>query len=349
MRWINRLRTKTDEHTLSRLARVCAVLALVMILVATLTPADWRAVLLIIAWMFLMAALATRLIRPHVEARVLVDQAGRLVQSGRYRLALQIASRAIEMKPGLADAFVVRSAAYAGLGQIDMAVDDADQAVRIAPKTTSARLARARMNSYRGLHEDALRDLQAALRERPDWAVGYMEMAQLYVKLNEYDKTLSTLETLTRHPTTPEMRYDAILLSGWVYEEKLNDLEQAIASYSRAIPLLPDRKVGYLRRALAYRMRGDMYQYAEDLLRAAERRPTPEDDGQYHWLRAICYRRRYVVTQDRRDLLAWIVALERSAMEDNAQFRKLAQRWIESLRADQQTPKFPPEPTFSLN
>lgn len=345
---LEKLTVALNRRTLNTFTMGCLALGAVIFLVAcTLAPQmrywGWG-----LAGGIISLGIGARMIRPYIEARLLVKEAHRLIQAGHFRNALYAAHRAVELVPYLASAYLVRSAAYAGMGQIDMAVDDADQAVRVAPKRPEARLARARIYSYRGLHEDAIYDLRTGLRERPDWATGYMEMARLYVKLQDYANTLAILDTMNRHITSPRPRYDAMILAGWVYEDKLKDLDRAIASYTRAIPLQPDRKIGYLRRALAYRTRGDIEQYAEDLLRAANRRPTPEDAGQYYWLRAICYGRRFAVTGEARDLLAWGIALERSASEDAAQFAEQSRQWLHVLR-NKLEPRFPPRIRFYLN
>jgi tetratricopeptide (TPR) repeat protein len=272
---------------------------------------------------------------PMVEAALLVEQARKLIEAERFQDALPGLNRAIELCPRLANAYIARSAAYAGISQIDLAAEDADRAVKVAPELPESRLVRARLSSYRGLHEDAIYDLRAGIRIKPDWATGYLELAQLHIKLEDYDSSLATLRDLDLHASSDDIRYDSIIYTGWVYEEKLNDLDRAIAAYTRAIPIMPDRKVGYLRRAYAYRTRGDLYQSAEDLFRAAQRPPTPEDAGQYNWLRAVCYGRRYTITGEDRDLLAWLSALERSVREDAPTFSQQSRNWLKALRERQ--------------
>ncbi len=269
---------------------------------------------------------------PAVEAAKLVEQSRKLIEAERFQDALPGLNRAIELNPRLAEAYIVRSAAYAGISQLDLAVEDAERAVRVAPRQPEPRLTRARLYSYRGLHEDAIHDLKTAIQEKPGWATGYLELAQLHIRLQDYESGLATLRDLSVHTASDSVRYDSLIFTGWVYEEKLKDLDGAIAAYTRAIPILPDRKVGYLRRAYAYRTRGDLYQAAEDLLRAAQRVPTPEDAGQYHWLRAVCYGRRYTITGDERDLLAWIAALERSVREDASSYSEQSRQWLQALR-----------------
>lgn len=296
------------------------------------------------------AGIGCRLMVAHVEARQLVRRAHLLSLTGRNTEALRCVNAALEMVPDLAAGYAVRSEVYATAGQIDMAADDAERAVKIAPRYPEARLARARMYTRYGLHEDAIHDLNVGLQERPDWAVGYLEIAQIYMKAAQYENSLAALDMLSKQPVPPNTRYEAMLLTGWLYEDRLKDLDRAIAAYTRAIPLLPDRKIAYIRRAFAYRSRGDSRQAAEDLLRAAQRKATPEDIGRYHWLRAICYGRRFTLTSDDRDLNLWIGALEASIVADAPKYAEQSERALEALRASlTPPPDFPPRIRVCLN
>lgn len=291
---------------------------------------------------------AAALARPHVEAQRLIDMARNYILQEQFRNALLAASRALELAPHLSNAYIVRGAAYAGLGQLDMAIEDAEQAVRVAPHDPEARRARARLYSYRGLHEDAPPDMNSSLHGSPEWVAAQFEIAQLYARLRDYDSSLSALHALTADELPPETRYDALVAVGWLYEDKLKDLDNALHSYTRAIPLQPDRKLGYLRRAFVYRSRGDHFQAAEDFLRASERAPTAEDAGKYHWLRAICLGRRYLITHDERDMQAWLTALERSVAEDAPEYSRQSREWLSVLDGRWQL-KFPPQVTFYPN
>ncbi|MEP7288774.1 MAG: hypothetical protein ABI947_23730 [Chloroflexota bacterium] len=307
---------------LSISSAACAVL----IAVAE-TPHD-----LLAAGILLSIGVVSLYLAPEVEAKTLVEQSRELIVAGKFQDALWGLNRAIELSPRLVCAYIVRSAAYAGISQIDLAVEDAEHAVRLAPHLPDTRLVRARLYSHRGLYDAAIRDLHIGIRAKPDWSTGYMELAQLQVRLQDYESSLATLRDLNVNSSSEYVRCDSLILTGWVYEEKLCDLDGAIAAYTRAIAMSPDRKIGYLRRAQAYRTRGDFYPAAEDLLRAAQREPTAEDAGQYHWLQAACYWGRYTITNDNRDLNAWIIALEKSMREDVEPYCDQSRQWLASVQ-----------------
>ncbi len=272
---------------------------------------------------------------PISKATKLIEQSRELITAGKFQEALPHLDHAIRLCPRLANAYIARSAAYTGISQLDRALEDAEHAIRLAPRMPEARLTRARLYGHRGLYEDAIYDLQQGINHQPNWAVGYLELAQIQIKAQDYESSLATLHDLNQHTSSERIRYDSFIWAGWVYEEKLKDLDKAIATYTRAIPLLPDRKIGYLLRAYAYRSRGDMFQAAEDLLRAAQRPPTTEDQGQYHWLRAACFGRRYTITGDEKDLVAWVDALKQSAKEDVTPFSDQSRQWLQALVANQ--------------
>ncbi|HVO44655.1 MAG TPA: tetratricopeptide repeat protein [Aggregatilineales bacterium] len=290
---------------------------------------------LIVAAICAVLAIITFYAAPRIEANHLVAQARGLVACGSYESALTSLNRALELYPQMVEAYLARSAAYAGLSQLDLAMQDADRAVRIAPLQPETRLTRARLYSHRGLHEFAIRDVEIGLHERPNWDDGYLELARLHLDLEDYEASLAALRALDTRTASDRTRYEALILAGQVYEKNLNDLDKAIATYSRAIPILPDCKIGYMHRAHTYMARGDAHQAAEDLLRAAQRPSTPEDLDQYHWLRAVCYNRRWMITGEDRDLEACINALQRSLTEDAPIYRENARQWLQALDEQQ--------------
>lgn len=305
------------------------------------------------AWMAVPRALAGEYLR----------RGRTLAEDGESLDALPYLSKAVNLNPLYGDAYAVRSEVYRTLGEMDLAMEDAELAVRYTPQHVSGRLVRARLYVHFNLVDEAIRDLKYAIRLQPDFVLTYLELAQLHVKLGDYQDSLDVLRSLEHVGRSDPLYYDSLILRGRVYEDHMHDLDLAIASYSQAIPVSPERKAGYLRRAQAYNSRGDFRQAAEDLLRAAERRRLPEDGDFYHWLRASCYMRRYTITQDTTDMQAWLGALERSVREDGPGFRDESRRTLETLRrAEAETApisraalpnarmQFPPKkPTIYLN
>lgn len=232
-----------------------------------------------------LVGLAVGVVAPRLRVAQLLRRAQRLMSVGEHREALLLLSRAIEARPQTAFAYVLRSQALFQLDVIEHALADADEAVRLAPKSRYSRLARARLYAYYGRHQDAVVDLQAALRHDPQWLPGYFELACHYLTLGDPAQCFEALRQLTDRAGFDEpLRYDAQVVAGWVYEERLHNLEAAIERYSQAIALAPERRIAYVRRAWAFRVAGAYVQAAEDLLRAGRRLLSSEDLRLYHWL-----------------------------------------------------------------
>lgn len=308
------------------------------------TKSSW----LVAALSFGISGLASHVFAPYAEAKKLVKKAQSLLEAKQFVAALSCANRAVSLNPNNGAAYMVRATIYRGMDDLDLAADDANTAIRLLPRSPAARLARAKVFEHRNLIDEAIRDLQIALQDNPEWFAGYLELAQMQVRGLDYETAVDTLRDLSRVANTDEILYDALIMAGWIYEEKLKDLDAAIALYSRAIPLLPDRKIGYMRRAYAYNARGDVYQATEDLLRGAQRLPTPEDAGQYYWLQAVCYGRRYTLTGEHADKEAWVKALENSINDDAPVFSEQARQWLRDVRSKKPI-VLPPVPQAFLN
>ncbi|MCC7205654.1 MAG: tetratricopeptide repeat protein [Anaerolineae bacterium] len=344
---LERRLARLDARQMIRMSRGAFALGALAFVLALGLPGPLRIVAAVLSPALVAVGGMLALTQPGVEARQLLVTARDHILREQFPDALQAASRALELAPHLSSGYIVRGAAYAGLGQLDLAIHDAEQAVRVAPHDPEARRARARLYSYRGLHSDEAQP-RTSLHGSPEWVAAQFEMAQLYARLRDYERSLSALQALTADELPAETRYNALVAAGWLYEDKLKDLDNALHSYTRAIPLQPDRKLGYLRRAFVYRSRGDHFQAAEDFLRAAERAPTAEDEGKYHWLRAVCFGRRYLITQDERDMRAWLAALQRSMQEDAPEYSRQSREWLGVLEGRWQL-QFPPQITYFPN
>ena len=96
-------------------------------------------------------------------AQTLADHGEFYFLTGRYRRALQVLDRALEMQPEFARARALRGSVYAELGQFDDALADLDQAITLDPWGMRALLARSDVHTQLGAYEKAIQDGEAAL------------------------------------------------------------------------------------------------------------------------------------------------------------------------------------------
>jgi tetratricopeptide (TPR) repeat protein len=93
---------------------------------------------------------------------------------GNYRQAIEDLSRAIEIKPGFAEAYNNRGIAYKGLGNYKLAIEDYNRAIEIKPGYAEAYNNRG--NAYKGLgnYRQALDDYGRAIEIKPGFAEAYI-------------------------------------------------------------------------------------------------------------------------------------------------------------------------------
>ena len=96
-------------------------------------------------------------------AQTLADHGEFYLLTGRYRRALQVLDRALEMQPEFARAYALRGSAYAELRQFDDALADLDQAITLDPWGMRALLARSDVHTQLGEYKKAIQDGEAAL------------------------------------------------------------------------------------------------------------------------------------------------------------------------------------------
>jgi tetratricopeptide (TPR) repeat protein len=135
-----------------------------------------------------------------------------------------MARQALKLKPDSELAYNNIGAAYAGLRQWDLAIENERQALRIRPdfalaKNNLALYTRekagetpeppvngtaedwlnASLKDYQaGQYETSLRDAREALRLRPGYAEAYNNMAADYASMRQWDKAISAASTAVR-------------------------------------------------------------------------------------------------------------------------------------------------------
>jgi len=116
------------------------------------------------AWAALTDAL--RLDRDATD--ILVDRAVALAGLRLYFEAIDDLSRALDLAPGGAEAFVMRATAWRHLDNLELADDDLARALALAPDNADAFLERGNIRRLRGQNAAARADWLAVLRLDPD-------------------------------------------------------------------------------------------------------------------------------------------------------------------------------------
>jgi len=145
-------------------------------------------------------------------------------QGGNYEACMTMARQALKLKPDSELAYNNIGAAYAGLRQWDLAIENERQALRIRPdfalaknnldlytreksgetpqppvNRTAEDWLNASLKDYQaGQYETSIRDAREALRLRPGYAEAYNNIAADYASMRQWDKAISAASTAVR-------------------------------------------------------------------------------------------------------------------------------------------------------
>ena len=162
-------------------------------------------------------------------------------------------TRAIELKPDYAVAYITRGNAYNNKGLSDEAIADLTKAITLLKmKGDKHHLALAHNNlgfayKIKGQYDRAIRDYTEAIRLEPDYAIAYTNRGDAYRKKGLHDKAIADANKAI---TLLEMKGDkhylavAYLSRGNSYREN-GSHERAIADANKAIELDPEYTHAY--------------------------------------------------------------------------------------------------------
>jgi tetratricopeptide (TPR) repeat protein len=145
-------------------------------------------------------------------------------------------------------AYTARGTAFASMNELDKAVADFSEAIRLDPKAAQAYHRRADIAYMKQKSEEydkALADYNEAIRLDPgdDWA--YHVRGWIYYRRKDYDKALADYETAIKLVPKEAVFYRDRGNIALVREE----YDKALADYSTAIELQPTYSVPWLQRA----------------------------------------------------------------------------------------------------
>jgi tetratricopeptide (TPR) repeat protein len=202
------------------------------------------------------AALALALSAAPARADGITDgNAGReALIAGKTDEAIQLLSRAITFgglaRPNQAVTLNLRGRAYLTKGQIEVALDDLNESLRLVD-SADARFNRATIYLDQYRFDDAIADLTKAMALGGQGADVYAERGHAFVYTGQLDQALKDLDEAVRRQPNYGFAYRT---RGHAYlNQNLDD--KAIADETKAISLDPKDMEAYWLRAYAYRYR----------------------------------------------------------------------------------------------
>ena len=183
--------------------------------------------------------------------------------------AIQDYSEAIRLKPDYADSFNGRGVARHDKGDLDGAIQDYSEAIRLKPDYSIAFDNRGTARHVKGDLDGAIQDHSEAIRLEPDYARAFHNRGTARHDRGDLDGAIQDYSEAIR--LKPDYA-DSFNGRGVARHDK-GDLDGAIQDFTEAIRLLPDYAIAFDNRGTARRAKGDLDGAMLDLSEAIRLRP----------------------------------------------------------------------------
>ncbi|HJT36638.1 MAG TPA: tetratricopeptide repeat protein [Pirellulales bacterium] len=162
-------------------------------------------------------------------------------------------TRRIQADPRDAEAFFERGRAWAKLGDLNSALTDFGEYIRLKPDDAAGPRLRALVWQRKGDRQRALDDFDRAIRIAPNEAISYRLRGEMRQSGGNLDGALADLNDALR--LNPDDAY-ALSSRAFLYLQR-NELDKAIDDYDCVIGRVENKGLAYAGRALCYVRKGD--------------------------------------------------------------------------------------------
>ncbi len=150
--------------------------------------------------------------------------------------AIEAFTRAVQLQPDYAAAFLGRGLAYYFTGDYGKAIADYDEAVRLQPDYAVAFVNRGYAYDNKGDCDKAITDYDEAIRLQPDIGMAFLNRGGAYGKKGDYDKAIADFTEAIRLLPNFALAFHNRGLAYW----NKGDYGKARADYNEATRLQPD-------------------------------------------------------------------------------------------------------------
>jgi tetratricopeptide (TPR) repeat protein len=255
----------------------------------------------------------------------LVKQSAAAQRLNHYDDSIKSLSAALQIKPDTKTASVLhswRADAYILKDELNKAMDDATESIRLNPHYFGGYLERGIILRRTGHLDQAIGDYNTAIRLNPDFSRTYFHRAIAYSLKGDYNQSIrDNTEAIRLHDPTMEASFYHNRANGYravgstakaiadfseairravpkdfrsyggrasVFED-MGQLDKASADYDQAIRSTPTDANGYVIRGEAHFAKGNYRAAASDFEEAVRRSPTYYDAlVNFAWLQATC-------------------------------------------------------------
>jgi tetratricopeptide (TPR) repeat protein len=174
------------------------------------------------------------------------------VKVHQYDMAIRHFTAALQMKPETKAAAAIyswRADAYIHKGELDKAMSDANESIRLNPRDYRGYLERGIVYRRTGRLDKAIGDYDTTIHFNPNFARAYYDRAVAYGLKGDYHQAIRD-ETEAIRRGNPIDQPDFYYNRGVSYES-IGTLDKALADYNKAIHLAPNELKNYRGRASA--------------------------------------------------------------------------------------------------
>lgn len=212
------------------------------------------------------------------ECRSLFAEGESALKSKHYEVAISRFTAALKLRPPQNAALVIirlRSDAYIGKGELNKALADANEMIRLEARNFRGYQVRGRVYRRKGELDKAIADYNLALSLNPGFAQLYNNRGVAYSAKGQEQRAIRDFNEAIR---LAPAAIDGYVNRGASYYA-LGDCTKAISDYDQAIRLLPTDPDAYFNRGMAYEKMGQVRKAISDY--GAAIRLNPEDPAGY--------------------------------------------------------------------
>jgi F-type H+-transporting ATPase subunit a len=180
-----------------------------------------------------------------------------------------IARGSREAKRNLIVAYVNRSGAYRVKGDVERAIADLDNALKLQPKSGFILTERASIHLAKDDFDRAIADYARALQLDQNLTAAYSGRAKAYLATGDLDKAIADFDQAIKRDPRLASAYDG---RGLAFFAK-GDFDKALADFSEAVTLEPRFAAAFLDRARVYQNKQDLDRAKQDLEAAVKLDP----------------------------------------------------------------------------
>ena len=183
--------------------------------------------------------------------------------------AIQDYNEAIRLKPDYAIAFLSRGTARRVKGDLDGAIQDDNQAIRLKPDDANSFGERGIARRAKGDVEGAVRDFSEAIRLKPNDARVFVYRGEARLAKSDIDGAIQDFNAAI----SLKSDYAESFSDRGVARQNKGDLDGAIQDYSQAIRFKPDYAIAFDSRGTARQLKGDLDGAIQDFTEAIRLKP----------------------------------------------------------------------------